>query len=113
MRRHLLIAAVLAALGMTASTTAWADDIASGTDSTCTWVIDADSMLTISPTDGVSGVLANLSSYYSGGIGSDYDSAPWFSYSSSVKSIVVKKGVKLVQKQLVCFMVCGIAHRWT
>ena len=29
------------------------DDIASGTSGTCSWVIDKDGVLTISPTDGV------------------------------------------------------------
>ena len=35
------------------------DDIASGTSGTCSWVIDSEGVLTISPTDGVSGVLKN------------------------------------------------------
>ena len=37
------------------------DDIASGTSGTCSWVIDSEGVLTISPTDGVSGTLADFS----------------------------------------------------
>lgn len=33
------------------------DDIGSGTSGTCTWVIDSEGVLTISPTDGISGTL--------------------------------------------------------
>ena len=34
-----------------------ADDIASGTSGTCSWVIDSEGVLTIRPTDGISGTL--------------------------------------------------------
>ncbi len=36
-----------------------AEDIASGTSGTCSWVIDSEGVLTISPTDGVSGKMAS------------------------------------------------------
>ena len=38
-------------------------DIASGTCGTCSWVIDSEGVLTISPTDGVSGTLAEFGYY--------------------------------------------------
>ena len=60
------------------------DDIASGTSGTCSWVIDSDGVLTIRPTNGVSGVLESNSSFYS----------PWFSNNSHINKIVIQEGVK-------------------
>lgn len=61
-----------------------ADDIASGTSGTCSWVIDANGTLTISPTDGVSGTLGSMT--YAG-------SAPWYSNRSTIQKVVVAPGV--------------------
>lgn len=60
-------------------------DIASGTSGTCSWVIDDDGMLTISPTDGLHGTLAS----YTNGNG-----GPWYSYRSQIKEIRIEPGVK-------------------
>ena len=61
------------------------DDIASGTFGTCTWVIDSEGVLTISPTDGNSGVLAaNSNNSYS----------PWSSNNSSITKVIINRGVK-------------------
>lgn len=64
---------------------AWAD-IASGTSGTCSWVISDAGVLTISPTNGNSGTLAN------------YDPESEFPYSwsqnnSSITAIVIEPGV--------------------
>ena len=60
------------------------DDIASGTSGTCSWVIDADGVLTISPpTDGFIGI---LDSYVSA-------SPSWSAYAESVKKVKVLPGV--------------------
>ena len=56
----------------------------SGTDGSCSWVIDDNGVLTISPSDGVSGT---LSSYTSG-------NGPWYNYRSQIKKVVVNPGVK-------------------
>ena len=58
-------------------------DIASGTSGTCSWVIDDSGVLTISPTDGVSGTLASYT-------GSDW---PWYSYKTQITKVVVDPGV--------------------
>lgn len=62
------------------------DDIASGTSGTCTWVIDADGVLTISPTDGVEGY---LDQYFPD---NSYTSTPWYDYRRAVTSIVIEEG---------------------
>ena len=61
------------------------DDIASGTSGTCSWVIDSEGVLTISPTDGVSGT---LDSYYD-----FYTRAPWNGYSEDITKVVIANGV--------------------
>ena len=66
------------------------DDIASGTSGTCSWVIDKDGVLTISPTDGVSGTLDNTRINASG-----YNNDKWFVYNLSVKKVIVNPGVKV------------------
>ena len=60
-------------------------DIATGTSGTCSWVIDDNGVLTISPTDGVSGT---LKSYMPG-----YPQCPWSSYGTRIKKVVVNPGV--------------------
>ncbi len=62
-----------------------AANIAEGTSGTCSWVIDAEGVLTIKPTDGVSGTLANgngMESFW-----------PWYDYRADVTSVVVEDGV--------------------
>ena len=61
------------------------DDIASGISGTCSWVIDKDGVLTISPTDGVSGLLSNAGAY---------NSAKWYSYRETITKVIVTDGVK-------------------
>ena len=63
-----------------------ADDIASGTSGTCSWVIDSEGVLTISPTDGVSGVLDSYSA--------SYNRLPWNDYLENITKVVVNNGVK-------------------
>ena len=62
------------------------DDIASGTSGTCSWVINSEGVLTISPTDGVEGTLDSYVSYAK--------LAPWNDYKSSIKKVVINQGVK-------------------
>ena len=66
-------------------------DIASGTCGTCSWVIDSEGVLTISPTDGVSGTLAefNYSSYKH-----DWNTS---TFQNKIKKLVVENGVKTGQ----------------
>ena len=61
------------------------DDIASGTSGTCSWVIDKDGVLTISPTDGVSGVLERTYSF---------NYPKWYQYRESITKVIVNSGVK-------------------
>ncbi len=60
--------------------------VAEGTCGTCSWAIDDAGVLTIYPTNGVSGTLANGSS-------SNMTFWPWFNYANDVTSIVVEDGV--------------------
>ena len=64
------------------------NDIARGTSGTCSWVIDANGVFTISPTDGVSGTLES----YSGQ--SSNPGTPWNNYRDNVKKVVIEQGVK-------------------
>jgi len=64
-------------------------EIASGTSGTCTWVISDDGVLTISPTDDVSGTLEDNSSN---------SGAKWYSYAETIKSVIVEKGVATGKK---------------
>ena len=80
-RKYLLIAAMLLIAVFAAtlfSSNAYAD-IASDTCGTCSWVIDDGGILTISPTDGVSGTLSN--------------SFDWCSYPDDVYEVYVEPGV--------------------
>ena len=73
------------------------DIVNSGTCGTCTWAIDANGLLTISPTDGVSGTLERSNNPY----------WPWLSYASSVTSVVVEKGVSAPQNLANLFDRCS------
>ena len=72
------------------------DDIASGTCGECSWVIDASGMITIRPTDGESGQLANLDFWAS---------SPWYAYRTSITKAVFEPGVKANQK--FCYLFDG------
>ena len=61
--------------------------IAEGTSGTCSWVIDADGVLHVFPTDGVSGTLASATS-------STSERAPWTPERANVKKVIVEDGVK-------------------
>ncbi len=50
-------------------------NIASGTSGSCDWVIDEDGILTISPTNGTSGTLANFETN---------NDVPWYTYRESI-----------------------------
>ena len=63
-----------------------AGNIASGTSGTCSWVIDADGVMTIRPKYGTSGMLENHPSGYNYGI--------FNRYKKDIKKIVVMPGVK-------------------
>ena len=65
------------------------DDIASGTSGSCSWVIDSQGVLTISPTDGVSGTLYSFRDY-SAGIGYQ-----WRNYADKITKVYAEEGVKL------------------
>ena len=58
-------------------------DIASGTSGTCSWVIDKNRTLIISPTDGVRGTLAS----------SMTGNGPWYSNATDIKKVLVEEGV--------------------
>jgi len=58
--------------------------IAEGRCGTCIWKIGEDSVLTISPEDGMSGKLDNWATYYD---------IPWFSYRQLIKGAIVEAGV--------------------
>ncbi len=60
-------------------------DMASGTSGTCSWVIDANGTMTISPSNGSSGELEELASAVSQG---------WNAYKENIKKVVVRQGVK-------------------
>ena len=60
-------------------------DIASGTSGTCSWVIDDAGVLTISPTDGVSGTMASYT-------GISESSGPWYSYRTQITKVLVEPG---------------------
>ena len=72
-------------------TRVYAADIANGTSGTCSWVIDGNGVLTISPTNGTSGTLDDypVTSQFVKG-----DLVPWHNYRSSVTKVVVTPGVK-------------------
>ena len=80
MKRKLFIPVICAVLSMAPSVNANAA-LGGGTSGTCSWLISNDSLLTISPTDGVSGTLD----------GHDWTSS---SYRYRVNKVVVASGVK-------------------
>ena len=84
----LLILAMVVSLIIVLNKSSFAadDDIASGTSGTCSWVIDANGMMTIRPTNGVSGTLENHPSGYNYNIFSRYQ--------NDITKIVIMPGVK-------------------
>jgi len=68
----------------------YAANIASGTCGTCSWAIDSDGVLTISPADGVSGTL------YAWNRPERIDPTPWYNYRNSIKKVVITHDVKAV-----------------
>lgn len=64
------------------------DDIASGTSESCTWVIDSQGVLTISPTNGTRGTLGTFTNE-----GYTTIKPPWNAYGDSVTKVVVNSGV--------------------
>jgi len=63
------------------------DDIASGTSGTCSWIIDANGVLTIFPTDGVSGTLART------GTSNKNTDWGWKAYAAEVTAVKVESTV--------------------
>lgn len=64
------------------------DDIASGTSGNCSWVIDKNGVMTISPISGTSGVLAYVNDGYW------TSQLPWVDYRNDVLKLVIEPGVK-------------------
>ena len=83
--RRLVLVVLTFLIGVFSALTARAE-IASGTNGTCSWVIDDDGVLTISPTDGVGGTLAEST-----------NNGPWYSYKNQITKVEVKPGVKANQ----------------
>ena len=83
-----MVIAVCLIIALNRASFAADDDIASGTSGTCTWVIDKDGVLTISPTDGVSGILDNTAN-------DNIESAKWYQYRDSITKVLVNAGVKV------------------
>ena len=98
-----LLATVMLAFAFVPSGTAFAegDNIAQGTCGECTWTIDADGVLTIEPTNGVSGTLGEPLSISEPGNGTTVGEGtwPWSDYAwstdhnSEISSVVIKPGV--------------------
>ena len=63
--------------------------IASGTSETCSWVIDDAGVMTISPTNGTSGILGNYG---------ENSETHWRNYKTNVKKIVIENGVRTDSK---------------
>ena len=64
-----------------------ADNIAEGTSGTCTWVIDSEGNLTVKPTSGTEGTLADITKY---------SEVPWYSYVSQIKTVKFQGKVKAI-----------------
>ena len=71
------------------------DDIASGTSGTCSWVIDSEGVLTISPTNGVSGTIEEFTA-----LGNYQNNWQNYNLRTKIKKVVVEEGVKTGQS---CF----------
>ena len=67
-----------------------ADDIASGTCGTCSWVVDSEGVLTISPTDGISGTLDSF-------ISNNTHCWQAINLKEEIKKVIVEDGVKTGQ----------------
>ncbi len=74
------------------------DDIDSGTIGTCTWVIDANGCLTISPTNGVSGSFTKTSP--------SENSWPWYANSTKITSAKIESGVSTSESLRYFFSGC-------
>ena len=65
-----------------------------GTSGTCTWFLDVNGLLTIYPTDGVSGVLENdYELEINAAMGIYYNTFNWYPYRQLIRSVVVEEGV--------------------
>ena len=84
----LLIIAIIIGIILSVSKGSFAadDDIASGTSGTCSWIINNEGILTISPTNGVEGT---LDSYVS-----NAGLAPWNDYRGFITKVAINQGVK-------------------
>ena len=69
-----------------------AADIASGTSGSCSWVIDENGAMTIRPTNGTEGTVAETSGR-----------PAWQNYLSSVTSVYVEPGVKMSSSSWLLF----------
>ena len=77
----ILIISIIAGLIIVLNKTSFAaGEIATGTFGECSWVIDSNGTLTISPTNGTSGMMGNSTE-------NSADSIPWFSYRSRIKEL--------------------------
>ena len=74
--------ALVAAFIPVFATPAQAREIAHGESGGCSWVIDSDGTLTVSPTSGTSGALENFNGV-----------APWRPHVDSITAVVIKPGV--------------------
>ena len=81
----------------TTTTTMNASTVASGTSGGCTWTLDSDGTLTISPTDGESGELAACTGSFEMEDdtiqGIESCTAPWYSYRTSIEKVSISSGV--------------------
>ena len=71
---------------------------AEGECGSCTWVLDSDYAMTIKPTSGSTGTLAELSAAAD---------APWNDYRNKISSIVVEDGVKAGENAAYMFSNCS------
>ena len=65
------------------------DDLDSGTSGTCSWVIDSEGVLTISPTEGDEGILDSYTS-----LTNEESTVPWKEYREVITKVVINPGVK-------------------
>lgn len=72
-------------------------EIASGTWGECSWTIDDDHVMTVEPTNGVSG-RTSVINYY--------NLAPWFNWVSDIHSFVFREGVILNMRTNYLFSNC-------
>lgn len=75
-----------------------------GTWGECTWTIDSDGLLSVFPTDGVSGQLADSRGY---ALSESEAYFPWYQYRESIKSVTFAEGVVLPENCLGMFHSCS------